>query len=67
MDYAAFRAAGYDIGSGAIEVAHRTLIQVRTKRSGQRWNPRHVPAMLKLRVAVKSNKAHLITVTIANA
>ena len=67
MDYAAFRTAGYDIGSGAIEAAHKTLIQVRMKRSGQRWNPQHVPAMLKLRVAVKSNKAHVITATIANA
>jgi hypothetical protein len=64
MDYAAFRAAGYAIGSGAIEAAHKTLLQVRMKRSGQRWNPQHVPAMLKLRVAVKSNKTHLIAQTI---
>jgi hypothetical protein len=67
MDYAAFRAKGYAIGSGAIEAAHKTLIQTRMKRSGQRWNPQHAPAMLKLRVACKSNKTHLITAAITNA
>ena len=54
MDYAAYRKCGYDIGSGAIEAAHKTLIQVRMKRSGQRWSPEKAPLMLKLRVAYKS-------------
>ena len=56
MDYAAFQSCGYDIGSGAIEAAHRTLVQVRMKRSGQRWNPTKAPQMLKLRVAYKSRQ-----------
>ena len=56
MDYAAFRLRGYDIGSGAIEAAHKTLIQIRMKRSGQRWSPEKAPLMLKLRVAYKSHR-----------
>jgi hypothetical protein len=54
MDYAHYENCGYDIGSGAIEAAHKTLIQVRMKRSGQRWSPQRAPLMLKLRVAYKS-------------
>ncbi|MCC5946153.1 MAG: hypothetical protein JJT94_14580 [Bernardetiaceae bacterium] len=36
MDYAQYLAKGWCIGSGAIESAHRTLIQERMKLSGQR-------------------------------
>jgi hypothetical protein len=54
MDYAHYQKCGYDIGSGAIEAAHKTLIQVRMKRSGQQWSPNKAPLMLKLRVAYKS-------------
>jgi Uncharacterised protein family (UPF0236) len=54
MNYAHYQACGYDIGTGAIEAAHKTLIQVRMKRSGQQWSPQKAPLMLKLRVAYKS-------------
>jgi len=37
MNYQYYRQQGWMIGSGAIESAHRTLLQVRMKRSGQRW------------------------------
>lgn len=59
MNYDQYKANGYYIGSGAIEAAHRTLIQERMKRSGQRWG-KYAETLLKLRVAFKSKKDHLI-------
>lgn len=38
MDYRRYRAAGWPIGSGAVESAHRHVIQVRMKRAGQHWS-----------------------------
>jgi hypothetical protein len=67
MDYAAYRQAGYCIGSGAIEAAHKTLIQERMKRSGQIWSPKRAQELLKLRVAYKSNRFQKVTQTICNA
>ena len=66
MDYKAYRQAGYCIGSGAIEAAHRTLIQQRMKRSGQRWSPNRAQQLLKLRVAFQNKRNKLITETILN-
>ncbi|MBI2731205.1 MAG: hypothetical protein HYX40_10700, partial [Sphingobacteriales bacterium] len=43
------------IGSGAIESAHRTVIQKRMKQSGQRWSTGGARNMLNLRV-VRKNK-----------
>lgn len=67
MDYAAYKQAGYCIGSGAIEAAHKTLIQQRMKRSGQIWSPKRAQQMLKLRVAYKSNLSQLVKDTICQA
>jgi hypothetical protein len=67
MDYKGYRQAGYCIGSGAIEAAHRTLIQQRMKRSGQRWSPIRAQQLLKLRVAFKSNRKQLVNHTINKA
>jgi hypothetical protein len=61
MDYKAYLKQGLRIGSGAVEAAHRTLVQARMKRSGQRWSDKGAHNMLNLRVAYKSGKAHLIT------
>ncbi len=38
------------IGSGAIESAHRKVIQKRMKQSGQRWSKQGAQNMLNLRV-----------------
>lgn len=38
------------IGSGAIESAHRTVVQKRLKLSGQRWSKKGAQNMLNLRV-----------------
>jgi hypothetical protein len=43
------------IGSGAIESAHRTLVQKRMKQSGQRWSCKGAQNMLNLRVVRKNN------------
>ncbi len=42
------------IGSGAIESAHRTVVQKRMKQSGQRWSIRGAQHMLNLRVVRKN-------------
>jgi hypothetical protein len=60
MDYKTYLQQGLRIGSGAMEAAHRTLIQCRMKRSGQRWSEQGAQNMINLRVAYKSGKAHLV-------
>jgi hypothetical protein len=67
MNYRYYREQGWCIGSGAIEAAHRTLIQQRMKLSGQRWSPKGAKTLLKLRVAFKSNKKWLIENSIKKA
>lgn len=49
MDYPKYREKGLQIGSGAIEAAHRTLVQKRCKLSGQRWTPKGVTNIISLR------------------
>lgn len=52
MDYPTFRAQGMHIGSGIAEAACKTVVSTRAKRSGMRWTPRGLAAILALRVAV---------------
>jgi hypothetical protein len=54
MRYAAFREAGWPIGSGAAESAHRHVLQVRMKRAGQRWAMRNARKMAGLRAAYRT-------------
>jgi hypothetical protein len=56
MQYKLFRNQGLMVGSGPIEAAHRTVIQTRMKRSGQRWTPEGAQAMLNLRVIRQSDR-----------
>jgi hypothetical protein len=51
MDYPQYIQRGLCIGSGAIEAAHRTIVQKRMKLSGQRWSEERVQNMLNLRTA----------------
>lgn len=60
MQYGTYRSGGLQIGSGAIEAAHRTVIQCRMKRSGQRWTDAGAQAMLNLRAAAKSGRWQLV-------
>jgi hypothetical protein len=59
--YDLYRKHGLLISSDPIEAAHRTVLQVRMKRSGQRWSERGCDRMVLLRAAYKSEKFHLIT------
>ena len=61
MHYDEYRKKGLMIASGPIESAHRTVLQSRMKRSGQRWSDQGCDTMVKLRVAYRSGKASLIT------
>jgi hypothetical protein len=56
MRYGHFRKQGYWIGSGAMEAAHRTLVQHRLKRSGQRWTTLGAQQVVNLRVAYQSGQ-----------
>lgn len=66
MEYDKYRAAGYMIGSGPIEAAHRTVVQKRMKLSGQRWSHNGAQPMLNLRVAFKSQREHMLHSLIKN-
>jgi hypothetical protein len=61
MKYDEYRRKGLMISSSPIESAHRTVLQVRMKRSGQHWSECGCDNMVKLRVAYRSEKFGLIT------
>jgi len=57
MNYPLYKKLGAGlIGSGAIESAHRTVVQKRMKQSGQRWSRRGAQNMLHLRVTKKNQQ-----------
>jgi hypothetical protein len=57
MDYKHYQSIGCGIiGSGAIESAHRTVVQKRMKLSGQRWSKKGAKNMLNLRVVYMNNQ-----------
>jgi hypothetical protein len=54
MEYEYYRACGYPIGTGAVESAHRHVLQTRMKRAGQRWALRCARRMARLRAAYRT-------------
>ena len=56
MQYHLFRNKGLVIGSGAIESAHKDVLQKRLKLSGQRWTKQGLQQMAQLRVVYKSGE-----------
>lgn len=56
MDYPSFLKRNLLIGSGAIESAHRTVIQRRMKLAGQRWSEIGAKNMLAIRTINMSGK-----------
>lgn len=54
MNYPDYLKKKFLIGSGAIESAHRTVLQKRMKQSGQRWSKHGLTNMIKLRSASMS-------------
>jgi hypothetical protein len=54
--YAAFRAAGYPIGSGIVESANKLVVEARLKGSGMHWARANVNPMVALRAAWCSDR-----------
>ena len=55
MRYRLYREeGGLPIGSGAVESAHRHVLQTRMKRAGQRWALRNARRMARLRAAYRT-------------
>jgi len=54
MKYRLYREHGFPIGSGAVESAHRHVLQVRMKRAGQHWAMRNARRMARLRAAYRT-------------
>ena len=60
MDYKGYQERGLLMGSGAIESAHRTVVQKRLKRSGQRWSLAGAQHVLNLRTCFMSQRWELV-------
>ena len=56
MRYDVFRSKGYDIGSGAVEAACKSVVGKRLKQSGMRWSRAGSSAALALRVTWLNNR-----------
>jgi hypothetical protein len=56
VDYAAFRAAGYPIGSGSTESANKLVVEARLKGSGMHWARAHVDPLVALRTVACANR-----------
>jgi hypothetical protein len=54
--YAAFRAAGYPIGSGCVESGNKVVIEERLKGAGMRWRRDHANAMAARRTVVDNDR-----------
>ena len=67
MDYPKYERLGYYIGSGAIESAHRTVVQKRMKLSGHRWTINGAQRILNLRVLNMSGRWKVVTDYLRNA
>jgi Uncharacterised protein family (UPF0236) len=57
MRYALFLEHGFPIGSGAVESAHKHVLQCRMKRAGQRWSHPNARRMAALRAAYRTGGA----------
>lgn len=55
MDYPTYRASGWQIGSGHIEAACKTVVNERLKRSGMRWGEDGADAVCHLRALFKGD------------
>jgi hypothetical protein len=54
MKYRLYREHGFPIGSGAVESAHRHVLQTRMKRTGQHWALKNARRMARLRAAYRT-------------
>jgi hypothetical protein len=56
IDYATYLQKGYDIGSGAIESANKSVLQKRLDGPGMRWHLESAQNIVTLRAKVESGK-----------
>jgi hypothetical protein len=56
MAYSEYRSQNTPIGSGVTEGACKSVVNVRAKRSGQRWSQRGLTAVLHLRAVHESDR-----------
>ena len=56
LQYPAFAAAGWPIGSGSVESANKLVVEDRLKGAGMHWTDRQVNPMLALRNAVCNDR-----------
>ena len=56
MDYARFRQEKLPLGSGVVESACKHYVAQRCKRSGMKWKPQGLHAVLELPAALLSNQ-----------
>ncbi|MDP8924936.1 MAG: ISKra4 family transposase, partial [Chloroflexota bacterium] len=56
LQYPAFRAAGYPIGSGIVEGANKVVVEDRLKGSGMHWAPASVDPLLAPRTVMCANR-----------
>jgi hypothetical protein len=67
MQYKTYLQEGFLIGSGAMESAHRNVVQQRLKLSGQRWSVNGAQQIVNLRAYKKSKQWGKIQQLIKNA
>lgn len=58
VQYAAFQAAGYPIGSGSTESANKVVVEARLKGSGMHWARAHVDPLVALRTVACVDRWH---------
>jgi hypothetical protein len=58
MQYPTYLEAGWPIGSGNVESAHKVVVEARLKGAGMRWGRQNVNLMLALRNAVCNRQWH---------
>lgn len=56
MRYDEYAAAGYPLGSGAVESANRHVVGARAKQAGMHWTPAGVAGVLALRALLRSDR-----------
>ncbi len=56
MQYPTFQAQGLPIGSGAVESAHKVVVEARLKGAGMHWAPDNVNPMVALRNLVCNDR-----------
>lgn len=58
MNYPSYLERDWPIATGAVESAHKHVIQIRMKRPGQRWSHKRARRMVSLRAAYKTAGIH---------